>query len=115
VLDITFYTQDREAADYLDVSEDFYEWLAKSPFSRITPAEVQEMTVDGEPIHVPIILLEGISRHRFSDFLRDAIVQESDEVLQHTHADFTKDDYQTLTLRLRELQSLRKCIENEQY
>jgi hypothetical protein len=34
MLDITFYSQDKEEAEVIEVSEEFYQWLARSEFSR---------------------------------------------------------------------------------
>lgn len=81
MLDLTFYSQDKEEAEIVEVSEDFYEWLARSEFSRIGQSEVREMKVDGEPIEVPVVSLERMNRRKLSDFFRDAIVEESDEML----------------------------------
>ncbi|MFB2976956.1 hypothetical protein [Microseira sp. BLCC-F43] len=34
-------------------------WLARSEFSRICKSDIKEMKVDGEPVEVPLIQLEG--------------------------------------------------------
>jgi hypothetical protein len=34
------------------------------------------MKVDGEPVEVAVIQLEGMNRRKLSDFFRDTIVQE---------------------------------------
>jgi hypothetical protein len=68
MLDIAFYSQDREEAEAIEVSNDFYEWLARSEFARIGKSELKEMKVDGEPVEVPVIALEGINRRHLSDF-----------------------------------------------
>ena len=50
MLDIAFYSQDREEAEAIEVSNDFYEWLARSEFARIGKSELKEMKVDGETV-----------------------------------------------------------------
>jgi hypothetical protein len=115
MLDITFYSQDKEEAKIIEVSEDFYEWLARSEFSRIGKSEVQEMKIDGELIEVPVVQLEGMNRRKLSDFFRDAIVEESDEMLNQLNRSQSKEEYRDVTHKLSLLQKLRKQIENEQY
>lgn len=115
MLDITFYSQDKQEAEVIEVSEEFYQWLARSDFSRIGKSEVKEMKVDGEPVEVSIIQLEGMNRRKLSDFFRDAIVQQTDEMLDKLGNSPSKQEYQEATYRLLMLQKLRKQIENEQY
>ena len=47
MLDITFYSHDREKAEAIEVDNDFYEWLARSEFARIGKSELKEIKVDG--------------------------------------------------------------------
>ncbi|MFB2976365.1 hypothetical protein [Microseira sp. BLCC-F43] len=111
MLDITFYWEDKEEAEAIAVSEEFYQWLARSEFSRIGKSEIKEMKVDGEPVEVPVIQLEGMNRRKLSDFWRDAIVQETDEMLDKLGSSPSKEAYQAATYRLLILQRLRKQIE----
>ncbi|HAZ46506.1 MAG TPA: hypothetical protein DDW76_01900 [Cyanobacteria bacterium UBA11369] len=115
MLDITFYSGDKEEAEVIEVSDDFYHWLARSEFSRIGKSEIKEMKVDGEPVEVAVIQLEGMNRRKLSDFFRDAIVQETDEMLDKLGSSPSKEAYQEATYRLLLLQRLRKQIEKEQY
>ena len=115
MLDIAFYSQDREEAEAIEVSNDFYEWLARSEFARIGKSELKEMKVDGETVKVPAIELAGINRRQLSDFFRNAIVEESDAMLEQLSSSISKEEYQEVTHRLFLLQQLRKQIENEQY
>ncbi|BDA73172.1 hypothetical protein RIVM261_014230 [Rivularia sp. IAM M-261] len=115
MLDITFYLHNKEEAEAIEISDDFYHWLAQSEFSKIGQPQTQEITVDGETALISAIQLEGMNRRKFSDFFRNAIVQESDELLGSLGNSSSKQDYQDATYRLRILQNLRKCIENEEY
>jgi len=115
MLDIAFYSQDREEAEAIEVSNNFYEWLARSEFARIGKSELKEMKVDGERVEVPVIALEGINRRQLSDFFRSAIFEESDAMLEQLSSSLSKEEYQEVTYRLFLLQQLRKQIENEQY
>jgi hypothetical protein len=115
MLDIAFYSQDREAVETVELSERFYSWLIHSEFSKIGISEEQEMQGDGERINVPVVLLEGENRQKFSDFFRDAIVQESDTMLNELGNSPSKEDYMHASATLRNLQSMRKLVENEKF
>jgi hypothetical protein len=113
MLDIVFYSQDKETIDVVDVLDDFYEWLQKSGFSNIAKSEEMEMKPDGETVKTSAIVLEGGNRRKFSDFFRDAIVQESDDVLDKLGSSPSKEEYTGTTYKLKTLQSLRKLVEDE--
>lgn len=113
MLDISFYSHSKEAVETIEFSEDFYSWLARSEFSKIGKSEEKEMQGDGEPIKVPVVLLEGENRRKLSDFFRDAIVQESDDMLSKLGNSPSKEEYVNASSRLRKLQELRKFIEDE--
>lgn len=115
MLDIVFFSQHKDEAESIEVSDEFYQWLARSEFARIGHSEEQEMKIDGETVLVPVIPLGGNYRRKLSDFFRDAIVQESDAILESLSNIPSKSDYQTLLYRLSLLQKLRKTIEDEQY
>lgn len=115
MLDITFYLHNKEEAEAIEISDDFYHWLAQSEFSKIGQPQIQEITVDGEKNKVSAIKLEDMNRRIFSDFFHNAIVQETEELLGYLENSSSEQDYQDATYRLRILQNLRKCIENEEY
>ncbi|MEJ1931526.1 hypothetical protein WDZ92_14845 [Nostoc sp. NIES-2111] len=113
MLDIVFYSQDKTTIGGVDVSEDFYEWLEKSDFSKIAKPQEIEMKPDGEAVKTSVILLEGGNRRKLSDFFRDVIVQESDDVLNKLGSSPSKQEYEDATYRLKQLQILRKLVEDE--
>lgn len=115
MLDIIFYSVAEPHAEYVDLSEDFYAWLSYSEFSKIGQSEPSELEIDGEYMSLPLIALGETTRSAFSRFLRAAIVEESDQVLDRLTESVPKEDYQRLTYRLRKLQELRKCVENKSY
>jgi hypothetical protein len=115
MLDIIFYSQNKEESEVIEIPENFYQWLIESEFSQIGKSELTEMKIDGESEQVPVVKLEGSNRRKFSDFFRDAIVQESDEMLNKLGSDSSKQEYENIIYKLNMLQQLRKLIENEQY
>jgi hypothetical protein len=115
MLDISFYSHDKEALDTIEISEIFYNWLIQSDFSKIGQSEEREMQGDGEIVKVPVVLLEGENRRKFSDFFRDAIVHESNSMLEKLGTSPSKEEYVNASSRLRDLQKLRKFIEDEKF
>jgi hypothetical protein len=115
MLDISFYSHKNEVAETIELSQEFYDWLSHSDFPKIGRAEEKEMKADGEAVQVSVVLLEGEYRRRFSDFFRDAIVKESDGMLNKLGSSPSKEEYVNASSKLRTMQELRKCIENEKF
>lgn len=112
-LDLSFYSQEKECVDMIEVPEDFYAWLGKSDFSKISQSEPKEMKVDGESTEVSVVVLDWEARRKYSDFFRDEIVKESDKMLKQLGDAPSKEEYSQLSSRLKLLQDLRKQIEDE--
>lgn len=115
MLDISFYKNSDQPPYVVEVAEDFYEWLAKSDFSGIGKSVVRKITIEGEAEKLPLVQLGKSNRKKLRDFFLESISQESDAVLTKLGDSPSKKEYQDATYRLRKLQELRKCIENESY
>ncbi len=115
MLDLIFYPAKDDAPNYIELSEDFYEWLAKSEFSKIGKSVSTTMTIDGEEEVLPLVELEPDNRSKFRNFLIEEIVGESDLMLTKLGDSPSKNEYQTASYKLRKLQELRKCLENKNY
>jgi hypothetical protein len=113
MLDLIFYSS--QEPYYIEVSESFYEWLARSEFSKIGRSEPTKLEVEGEVVEAPLIKLGHDIREGLSRFFRDQIVSESVQILSQLDIDFSKELYQDLTYRLRKLQELRRCVEDQNY
>ena len=114
MLDLIFYPAKDDSPHYIELSEDLYEWLAKSEFSKIGES-VSTTTIDGEEEELPLVELEPDNRSKFRNFLLEEIVGESDLMLTKLGDSPSKNEYQTASYKLRKLQELRKCLENENY
>ncbi len=68
MLDIVFFSHNKEETEIIEVSTEFHEWLARSEFSRIGNSEAEEMKIDAEVVIVPVIDLEGSCRRKLSVF-----------------------------------------------
>ncbi|MEH2359236.1 hypothetical protein [Nostoc sp.] len=115
MLDITFYTTNDQPPRSVEVAEDIYEWLAKSDFSKIGKSVPTKILVEGEKEKIPLVKLSKVNRKKLRSFLGDEIIRESDAVLTELGDSPSKKEYQDGTNRLRKLQELLKCVENEHY
>lgn len=115
MLDISFYSQANEITETIEVSQDFYQWLAQSEFSKIGKSQARAMKGDGEEITVFVVDLEGETRRKLSNFFRDEIVRESDDLIRILGDLSSKDQYSEAFARLKFLQALRRCVENERF
>jgi len=115
MLDIIFYPGNGQPPHYVELSEDFYEWLAKSDFSKIGESVQKKIIIDDEEEEVPIVDLELENRRRLRSFFIEEIVGESDRMLTKLGESPSKNEYQAATYKLRKLQELRKCLENPKY
>ncbi len=113
MLDLIFYSSEEPC--YIEVSESFYEWLAHSEFSKIGRSEPTKLELEGEVMEAPLVKLGQDIRQRLSSFFRDQIVSESVQILSRLDIEFSKELYQDLTYRLRKLQELRQCVEDQNY
>jgi hypothetical protein len=55
MLDVIFYTENDLPPAYVDLSDAFYEWLARSDFSRIGQSQPTPIELEGESLELPNI------------------------------------------------------------
>jgi len=116
MLDIIFYAFKTDLPPhYIEMSEDVYEWLAKSEFTKIGKSVPRKILIDEEEEKLPVVELDRDIRQKLRNFFRDAIICESDTVLTKLGDSPLKEEYQAATYRLRKLLDLLKCVENEDY
>jgi hypothetical protein len=115
MLDLIFYPQMGQIPVYVEVSESFYEWLARSEFAKVGQSHLRSISLDGEELQLAVVDLEQDIRQVLAQFLRDQIIEESDRVLGKLNELKSKSEVQDMTYRLRKFQELRKCVENPAY
>ena len=115
MLDITFYTTTDQPPRSVEVAEDIYEWLAKSDFSKIGKSVPTKILLEGEKEKIPLVKLSKGNRKKLRSFLVEKIIRESHAVLTQLGDSPSKKEYQDGTNRLRKLQELLRCVENEDY
>ncbi len=115
MLDIIFYSANNQEPEYVELSENIYEWLAQSTFSKIGQSLETKIKIDGEEEKLPLVPLDQENRRQLRLFFLEAIADESNVVLTQLETCAAKAAYQQATYRLRKLQELRKCVENQNY
>lgn len=118
MLEITFYPLNKQTPYTIELASDFLRWLAESDFMEIGGEHATEIEIDGETVTLELVRLgqgNSSNRKRLRDFLLEAIAQESDAVLSKLGNTSAKQEYQSITYKLRKLQELRKCTENQNY
>ena len=116
MLDFIFYAFKTELSPhYVEMSEEVYEWLAKSEVSKIGKSVPRNILIDEEEEELPLVELNQEIRHQFKKIFSEAIISESDVVLTKLGDYPSKEEYQSGTYRLRKMLELLKCVENENY
>lgn len=113
MLDFVFYSADGEELGVVEVSEALYEELARSEFARIGVSAIREVVCDGERVSVAVVPLAGECRRWLSGVQRDAIIMESEKVLVAVGAMPSRDKFLEGAQWLRQLQGLRRWVEDE--
>ncbi|MEM7180189.1 MAG: hypothetical protein AAF518_04715 [Spirochaetota bacterium] len=114
MLDITFYSNSKKIEN-VEVSESFYEWLAKSPaFTAIASSITKSLLIDDEEVELELVYLVGINRRKYSDFFRGEIVEECSKILESLE-ECNKDKFQEMSAKLKTLEKLRKLVEDESF
>lgn len=115
MLDISFYANNDQPSYSVEVTENFYEWLAKSEFSKIGKSVARKIKIEGEEEKRDLVQLSKGNRKKFKDFFSKAIVHESMIVRDKLGDSPSVKEYQAENYRLWKLQDLLKGVENEKY
>lgn len=118
MLDISFYSTNGCSPIIVDVSENFYQWLSQSEFSRIGTSTPQRIKMDSDEVWLNLVDLnqgDMTNRQRLKTFLVDSFVCETDKLLLQLSATSMPENFYEKTYKLRKLQELRRHIEDPNY
>lgn len=115
MLEISFYKNNEEPPFIVEVSEEIYEWFAKSKFSKIGEPEEIKKKIEGEEETLPLVPLDKDNREKLINFLLQEIRQEDYNLLTRLGDSFSKQEYRNATALLRKLHEVLQCIENQDY
>lgn len=85
MMDISFYSKQNNSFT-IEVSEQFYEWLAKSNFVKISKSNNISIINHGEEVELSLIELNEEIRTKYNFFLLDAISNFSSELIAEIEA-----------------------------
>jgi hypothetical protein len=115
MLSISFYSGDGKAIHSIRVIDDFYEWLAKSEFSRLGRSQLMPLEVEGERAELPLVPLAGETRSQLIEFFSECIFQETRQMLGDLDKSVSQPELAVKTYRLKKLLELLDCLKNGIY
>ena len=115
MLSINFYSADGIENESVDLSEEFYAWLAHSKFSKIAQAKSTLLELEEEMISLPLVELIPEVRGSYIQFLSDAIVEGTKTLLEHLEQPNKVDVLDDDKYRLRKAIALLTLVKNEAY
>lgn len=125
-MDISFY-QMNGSSETVEVSENFYEWLAKSSFSKIDKSKEIEIIIEGDKVKLPLVQLNLENRNRYIHFLLEEIAEESNNLIikiekkiyeQERHilkASAPSDSIEIPIYRIKKLKELKTFFQDERF
>ena len=116
MLSIDFLSKNGQDSGSVDVSEDLFEWLAKSEYSKIGGGSIAtQFQLDGEDVTLEVVVLTDETRKRFIEFFNEAIANETSAILERLGDRPSTQEYQEATYRVKTLCQLLDCVKNENY
>ncbi|MDD1428742.1 hypothetical protein MEO94_30750 [Dolichospermum sp. ST_sed9] len=118
MLDIKFYSKNGESPVTIELSDEFYERLAKSDFSEIGQPHKIKIRIDGEEDEIEAINLNKgkiTNRQRLIDFFKEEIVEESKQIKTKLPESPTKEEYKQQTYSFFKLIEILTSLENQQF
>jgi hypothetical protein len=94
--------------------DDFYEWLARSDFSKVGQSETTDLEIDGEIVELPVVTLGNSNRRTLISFFSSAIQNETAALLKHLESE-SESSVSSRTYRLRKMLELLDCLKSESY
>jgi hypothetical protein len=114
MLSISFYSKNGNSPKSIRVIEDFYEWLAKSDFSKVGQSERTDVEVEGEKVVLPLVPLCNANRKNLISFFSSAIQSETTALLKQLEIEH-ETSISSRTYRLRKMLELVDCLKSESY
>lgn len=112
MLDLSFYTQNREPARHISLPEPLWRWLASSQFATIGQEQDILVTYDDESETLPLILLESDTRKQLIAFFQETIIQETRSILDRLNHPTPP---QEQVFHLQKLLEILDCLKENQH
>lgn len=111
-LSVDFYTIELEQNTTVKFNPNFQEWLSQSALFQIGEEQPLTLKIEGQAVQKTIVTLDDAVRSKMIDFLYEAIVEETKELLFQIEDLAIHDE---LTYRIGKLIEILECVKNEQY
>lgn len=112
MLDIEFFSRDKQPMCRVEVADAFLLWLARTDFARIGEETATDLSINGEQLTLPLVQLAPSIRKTFVDFFTECVVTHSKQILLQLEQDSLQLE---LVYRLKKLIELLDCLKNEDY
>jgi hypothetical protein len=110
MLDISFYKDDAYV-EAVDISDQLFEQLAYSQFSKIGDAQKIILKLDEEETELPLVPLISSTRYLMITFLHQFIVAKLEKALAALGEKSTGKDYKEYMFDIQTLIRLLRCVE----
>jgi hypothetical protein len=115
MLSIHFYSETGQVAHSIRVVDDFYEWLARSEFSKVGRSQQTQIEIEGETAELPLVPLVAETRSRLIEFFSESIFQETRLMLGDIEHSMPQPELVLKTYRLKKLLELLDCLKSGVY
>lgn len=115
MLSFHFYSADGQVDHTIRVSEQFYDWLARSPFSQVGRSRLTALCLEGEWVDLPLVSLGNPTRSLFTTLFNELIVSETAELLRFLDEGAGALGWLECQERLKRLLELLSCVKNSEY
>ena len=115
MLSISFLSDDGKESRSIRVIDDFYEWLARSEFSKLARSQVTRIELEGEMAELPLVPLVAETRSGLIDFLSETIFRETRSMLGDLEQSVVQSELSVKTYRLKKLLEILDCMKSSVY
>lgn len=115
MLSISFFSNSGQESHSIRVIDDFYEWLARSEFSKLIRSQVTKIELDGEMTELPLVDLGTETRSQLIVFLSETIFRETRSMLGDMERSATQAELSVKTYRLKKLLEMLDCMKSRIY
>lgn len=115
MLSLSFYSSNGQAIHSIRVIDDFYEWLARSEFSKLGRSQPTQIEIEGETAELPLVPLVSETRSNLIEFFSDRIFSETRSMLSDLDQSSPPSELSTKTYRLKKLLEVLDCLKSETY
>ena len=112
MLDIEFFSSDKQPMRRVEVADTFMLWLARTDFACIGEEAATDLSINGENFTLLLVQLAPSTRKTFIEFFTESVVLHSKQVLLQLEQGSLQSE---LVYRLKKLIELLDCLKNEDY